>query len=44
MSIIHIEGVVRDPGGKERVVTLEILGLVFNPLKRTIEPMKTLLI
>ena len=26
------------------VVTLEILGLVFNPLKRTLSPMKALLI
>lgn len=26
------------------VVTLEILGLVFNPLKRTLEPMKMLLV
>jgi len=26
------------------VVTLEILGLVFNPFKRTLEPMRMLLI
>jgi clan AA aspartic protease len=26
------------------VVTLEVMGLVFNPLKRTLEPMKMLLI
>ena len=43
----HTPVILGEPGDDEPllgVVTLEILGLVFNPFKRTLEPMRMLLI
>ncbi len=51
LSLSHGEGhtpvVLGQPGDAEAllgVVTLEILGLVFDPFRRTLQPMRTLLV
>jgi len=51
VSLAHGEGhtpvVLGEPGDAEAllgVVTLEILGLVFDPFRRTLHPMRTLLV
>lgn len=49
MGITYVEGRVKGPPGKEKdeallgVVTLEILGLMFNPFDRTLNPARMLL-
>ena len=43
----HTPVVLGEPGDQEPllgVVTLEILGLVFDPFRRTLQPMRTLLV
>lgn len=43
----HTPVILGEPGDDEAllgVVTLEILGLVFNPFRRTLEPMRMLLV
>ena len=43
----HTPVILGEPGDDEAllgVVTLEILGLVFNPFNRTLQPMRLLLI
>ncbi len=51
LMLLHGEGhtpvILGEPGDAEAllgVVTLEILGLVFNPFSRTLQPMRPLLI